>query len=235
MKNKTVPILFIMIFCTTATLEISCLNPSDLPIFTNNVPLDQANAAIVISQTISGTGAAVTAALTTNLGIPLVLKSDQSITVNSQPLVPATPEGAYAQTIATAAEYIIAVNEPTRGIVGAGVLPPPTFDFTSPTAGQAASLSGFTLTWSNPDPNLKVEITLKQTIDNVEKSHKFGPLADTGTQTFSVADLADFRSGKNLTLSVTLTKIREQANLPGFKSGTAATKLSTTELVTPGP
>jgi hypothetical protein len=237
MRKKIILLLFISFFCIGATVDISCTGTPvvNIPIIVDptNVPLDQAKAVIVISQTVTGKDAAVSATLTTNGITPLVLKTEQSVSVNNQPLTGTS--GTYTRTVLAAGEYLITVNEPTRGVEGTTLAPPPAFDFTGPTAGQTASLSGFTLTWSNPDPTFKVEIVLKQTLDGSEKTRGFSPLVDTGTQTFSAADLADFRTGKSVILNITLTKIREQTGINGFKNGTLTGRLTNTEAVTPGP
>ncbi len=197
--------------------------------------LDQTNAAITISEVIGGTSASVVAAVTDSLSRTFVMKDGQSVLVNGQDLA-ASDDGTYVRTIQPASEYVVTVVEPSKFVKATTIAPAPVFDITSPAAGATASLSGFTLTWSNPDPSLKVEFVLTQIVNGSEKQRKFGPYTDTGTQTFAATDLAaDFFHGKNMTLSITVMKIRERDGISGFSGGTLVSKLSKTVEVLTGP
>jgi len=197
--------------------------------------LDQTNASITTTQTVGGSDVSVLATVNNSAGSPYEMKNDQAIAVNGQSLT-ASATGTYARTIQPAAEYLVTVTEPSKFVKTTTIAPPSAFDITSPASNAVASLSGFTVTWSNPDPELTVEITLKQIINGSEKRRTFGPYTDTGTQSFSATDLAgDFFHGKDITMSITITKIREKTAINGFSNGKLVAKLFNTLVVTPGP
>ena len=132
-----------------------------------------------------------------------------------------------------ASEYAVTVHEPSRGVETTTIAAPGSFDATSPANGGSASLSGFTLTWSNADPNQKIRITLTQTLFGEERSEAFGAVMDTGTMAFSAEDLAEFQQGANL--AIALTRINERTVINGFNTGKLTVERSKTLLVTPGP
>ena len=195
-----------------------------------SVPLDEANATIRITQDDEDTEASVAATIKSGSGASLTLAGGQSVSVNGQGLTGAS--GQYSRIVTVAETYTITVNEPTRGVEDTEIALPGAFAITSHAAEATASLSGFTLSWSNTDANLTVKIDLTQTIVGSQKTQSFGPFQDTGTQTFDPDDLRDFGQGANLL--ITVTKINERRGINGFNTGTLTTELSTTVSVVPG-
>lgn len=107
------------------------------------------------------------------------------------------------------------------------------FQITSPSSGGDASLSGFTVTWSNADASLEVTIALWQTLFGRTTTEEFGPQADRGSYTFNHEDLIDFRQGADLLIAV--VRAKEQQNIAGFSTGTLALQHAVTVAVTPAP
>lgn len=197
------------------------------------VPLDQADAVITISQSGDNAQADAAARITNGLGLTALLQDGQSVAVNSQTLTGPGGDGHYRRAIPVADTYTITVNEPTRGVLDTTIVSPGGFAITSPAADGPASLSGFTVTWSNPDASFTVLILLTQTLFGEEQTREFGPFADTGSQSFDDDDLMEFAQGADLL--ITVTRVNEQPDIDGFSSGTLIVRHSETVSTTPGP
>ncbi len=198
-----------------------------------STPLDQADAVIAINQSGDNTQAEAAARITDGLGLTVQMQDGQSVAVNSQELTGPGSDGLYRQTIPVAGNYTVTVTEPTRGVQDTTIASPAGFVITSPTDAGTASLSGFTLTWSDPDARFTVVIELAQTLFDVEETAEFGPFADTGSQSFDDDDLLDFAQGADLL--ITVTRINEQSSIAGFNSGMLTIRHSETVSATPGP
>ncbi len=197
------------------------------------VTLDTASANIRIDQAVGATQADVTATLTDSSGRTLHLTSDQYVRVNDVDLVGPDPNGQYTATVAAASEYRVAAREPTRGVTETSIDAPADFAITAPPAGGAASLSGFTVTWSLPNTQTQVEIVLSQTIFGSVQTETFGPFPDTGSRTLASTDLQDFRQGADLTIRV--NKLNTLGQIAGFRTGTLSAGVDVSESVTPAP
>ena len=165
--------------------------------------------------------------------MPVEFDSGQSVQINGQVLAPAHGLGDYSVTIPVADDYIVTVNEPTRGVQSTNQAAPPDFAITSPTDGGPASLSGFTVTDSNPDANLQVVITLVQSLFGQGRHLVVGPFADTGSRSFTAQDLAVFQQGADL--SITVTKASRRSDIAGFASGKVTVERSRMVKATPAP
>lgn len=237
-RNIRKRVLFLVLaaaFSLGATCDVSCSGDplgGIIDLTPDETPLNQARGVITLSQTLGDSQTAVTAALTNVFNNPVRLTGDQTLKVNNVLLV-STDNVTYHQTVPAAAEYVVTVTEPTRYVKTTAIAPPPAFEITGLTADSIVSLRGFTLTWSNPDPSLKVELTLRQSGLAGSPQKTFTDSADAGTHTFSVDDLADFYQGAPIT--VTVTKVRELAAIDGLGAGTLTFKLTGATTVTPGP
>jgi hypothetical protein len=199
------------------------------------IPLNQADAVITISQLAGAADATAVAVITDDSHSPartVVLSNGQAVSVNDHALSGPDTADEYVRTIPAAATYKVTVNEPTRGVEDTTIAAPGAFDITAPAAGSTASLSGFTVTWSNPDPALTVRVRLTQTIFGAERDQSFGPFTDTGSLGLGANDLRSFQQGANLLITVTRTK--EVHGINGFRSGTLTAELSQTVTVSPG-
>jgi len=199
----------------------------------NYVPLDQADATITIAESSDSDQADVTARITQRFGFTVRLQEGQDIAVNGQSLTGPDYEGYYRATVPAASQYIVTVTEPQRGVLNTTIASAGSLEITSPAALAGASLSGFTITWSGANPGLNVLITLTQTLFGDEIEAQFGPFADTGSHTLDYEDLGDFRQGA--ALLITVTRLREQQTINGFRSGTLTAECSDTVAVTPTP
>jgi len=197
--------------------------------------MDQMNASVIVVQKIGETTATILAKITNSLNQTVTFKNGQAVAVGGTNLAGPDENGIYYATVGANTDYVIVVTEPTSFVVEDSVAAPGTFEITAPAPGATASLAGFTVTWSNPDPDLEVEVVLKQIVNGSEKQKALATVADTGTQTLTYTDLKGFVHGKNETLSVTVTKIRKKDTLQGFKTGTASARLSTSVSVVTGP
>ena len=196
------------------------------------VPLDQADAVVTIRQEDDQTEADVLACFTDNYGRTITLQNGQSVAVNARTLT-GPIGGYYARTVTAADSYTVTVNEPTRGVLDTAIASPGGFTITAPAAGEIVSLQGFTVSWSSPDPELDVGVTLSQTLLGQEQTEEFGPFADSGVCTFDDDDLISFGQGVNL--NITVTRIREQLSIDGFNSGELSVEHARTVTATPGP
>lgn len=194
-------------------------------------PLSDADAEITISRSVGAIQASVVATIT-DAGRTVSLSADQEVRVNDVALAGPTL-GQYTATISSAALYTVAVQDPTRGEEYTSLAPPTDFDIVSPTAGGGASLSGFTLTWSNVSDQAQVEITLTQTLAGAVETEVYGPFSDTGSRTLTASDLRDFRQGANLT--ITLAKWHTGNSIAGFGSGQLVVETTVSRTVQPLP
>jgi len=230
MWQKLLLVLVSLPLCVGSSCDVSCSGMPLLP--DDNVELDLADCTLRITQGVGATEATVTATITDGNGRPVELAGGQTVSVNGQTLSGAGTDGIYTASVAVANEYAVTVNEPTRGVETTTIAPPADFDITSPADEGSASLSGFTLTWSNADAGLQVTITLTQTLFGEEEQETFGPLTDTGSLVLDAGNLADFRQGANLL--ITVTKINERSTISGFNTGELLAERSETSLVSPG-
>jgi hypothetical protein len=224
-----------MPFCLGATCGISCRGDGPSAFICPGVPvqveLDLATCTMRIAQDAGGTDVDVTATITDTWGCPVGLQGGQEVSVNEKAMMGPSNSGAYVQSVPSASKYTITVIEPTRGVETTTVSRP-AFSITSPAKGETASLSGFTLSWTNADANLDVTITLTQTIFDETKRETFGPSEDTGSKTFDFEDLADFQQGADLIIEV--TRVATQSTINGFKSAELTVVLSRRVTVSPG-
>ncbi len=198
------------------------------------VPLDQAEATIVISQSVGDDTADVVATIVDGNDRPVTLDEDQEVAVNGEPLSGPYTNGRFTATVPTDDQYEIRVREPTRGVERTIIERPADFVITSPAEGGGASLSGFTLRWSEADDRLQVEIKIAQTIMGVTTTRTYGPFADTGSRTFQAVDLVPYYvQGRNL--EITVTKFSRVNNVAGFGTGTATARVSVVRVVSPRP
>lgn len=182
----------------------------------------------------SGSGAAsVRATIETSDGETVELRGDQAVLVNDTALSGPGGSGSYEAQVAAADVYAVTVREPTRGVLTTSVAAPGDFALTAPASGATASLSGFTLEWSNPDAGLSTTVLLAQTILSQSHTASFGPAADTGALSLSASDLAEFQQGADI--AVVITRSRTQQGINGTASGTVVVERSRTGAVTPGP
>ncbi len=192
--------------------------------------LDDTDATITIVQESGSSNATVSAAITDSRGRGVDLSDDQDVEVNGRSLQ--GEGGDYERTVTAANEYTITVREPTRGVEQSTVTGPVAFAVISPASGESASLSGFTLTWSQRNANLQVRVRISQTIFNENRVENFGPFADTGELVLTLADLSDFRQGADLLIEV--TKESRDATVDGFDSAEVTVMRSATRTVSPG-
>ena len=187
-----------------ASCDLGC-NGISIPWPVVDQPLDQTACTIRVVENLgeSSATATVTADILTLLGLPVELRNGQSVTVNGQTLTPADIAGEYSGTIPVANVYAVTVTEPSRGVQTTSQPAPPDFAITAPSAGGPASLSGFTVSDSNADATLQVSITLVQTLFGVDHRVAIGPFADTGSKVLTAQDLAVFRQGADLAITVT--------------------------------
>lgn len=218
-------------FCTGGSCTINIDHPGDPGAVAGYVPLDEAFLDLRINA--SGGTAEATAVITDLLHRIVRLRQGQGqeVAINGRALVGPNVAGVYLATLSAAGEYTVTVREPTRGVSNTNLQPPPGFSIVQPPPGGTASLSGFTVAWTNSDPALDVEITLTQVLFGAERTVTFGPFTDTGTQALSAAQLADFAQGAPLL--VTVTRILESPAVEGFRSAVASVETSETVSVTP--
>lgn len=200
---------------------------------TGRTYLDQTDASIEITQVVGAAQAEVSATITDSLGRAIHFASGQSVTIDDVPLQGPSLSGEFSATVDAADEYVVAVDEPTRGVEHTTVVAPGEFDITSPAEGGGASLSGFTLRWSPANDRFQVQMTFSQTIFGTTETVDFGPFTDTGSRAFNADDLQAFRQGADLTISV--TRISTVATVAGFETGTATAGVTAKVTVTPKP
>jgi hypothetical protein len=218
-------------FCTGGSCTINIPDPANPGGVAGYVPLDEARLDLRINQ--SGADAVATAQIRDVFQRVVLLRQGQTVTVNGRPLAGPDASGSYDVALPAAGDYTITVTEPTRGVTNTTVSPPLAFSIVQPPPGGTASLSGFTVAWTNSDPALDVALTLTQVLFGAERTESFGPFTNTGTQALTAPELAEFRQGAPLLVTVTL--IAETEAVAGFRSAVARTETSDTISVTPTP
>jgi hypothetical protein len=199
---------------------------------TSGTPLDQATATIAIGQTVGDTQASVMVTIVDDFGRTIMLTDERNVTVDDQTLS-GPVSGVYSATITADGQYTITVREPTRGVETTTVDAPAEFAITAPDAGGTASLSGFTLVWTNADATLTADITLRQTFAGTTTTEQFGPVVDAGVFQFSAADLRNFVQGVDL--EITVVKTGSTSNIAGFDSSTVTAQVTGTRSASPLP
>jgi hypothetical protein len=224
----------LLLVTTGAVLCGSCLScwPPPCPGLPVQVPLNQANCILDIAQAAGATDAQITATIVNWNGCPVGMGGGQSVSVNGQVLQSSGLSGEYGRTTPVADEYVVTVAEPTRGVQDTVVVAAP-FAITAPQKGATASLSGFTLTWSNPEEALKVGIHLSQNLLGHSRSKEIGPFANAGSKTLTAQDLMNFQQGANIVITVTWTF--EQNSIAGFNQSKLTYERSETTTIVPGP
>ncbi len=175
----------------------------------------------------------VTAAITRNLGVPVELTDGQAVEVNGQPLTGPNADLKYTASVARSNTYVIRTVEPTRGVLDTTVHAPPVITITSPSNGQEVSLSGFTVTWSNPDPDLSSRVRLRQTLLGQTREFVSDVRADEGEITLTAANLANFQQGADI--EVTVQRIRQASAIQGFNTGQVSVARSAIVQCVPAP
>jgi hypothetical protein len=199
---------------------------------TTQKPLSQAVANITVSRLAGAGTASVAATIEDALGRTVTLSDDQAVRVNDVALV-GPSSGVYAATVTAAGQYVLAVQEPTRGVETTTVSAPTDFEVTSPAEDGGVSLSGFTLQWSGADNQAQVVIELSQWQGSTRVIDNFGPYTDTGSRAFDATDLRDFVQGTPLT--ITISKYNVRSNVAGFASGTLQISVITERHAQPLP
>ncbi|MBN2563147.1 MAG: hypothetical protein JXQ75_19670 [Phycisphaerae bacterium] len=187
--------------------------------FVETETLDNADAAITITQAAGAPQATVEATITLDAWTYVQLKDTQVVEVNGEALSRTASTGLYRATIDAAETYTITVREPTRGVQDT-VISSPDFNITSPQAGGTASLSGFTITWSNANANLQAEALLEQTLLGRPLSLALGPVPDAGSLAVGAPDMASAGFGQGADLTIAVTRISELGSISGFRNGT---------------
>lgn len=232
-------LLFLLIgvpLCIGASCDISCfpggIGPTPNPGV--SIALDQANCVMTITQEPGKSEIEITAVITSNAGEPVALDTDQAVTVNGDALVATDTPGVYTHTMDEDSEYVIRVVEPSIGVKVTTIDAIDEFTITSPEFEDPASLQGFTLEWSNPNPNLTTQIRMEQTLfdaDNPEVVN-LSEQVDTGSRVLSADDLATFRQGADIV--ITITKMYQQNLINGFATAEFTLEFANRGLVTPG-
>ncbi len=194
--------------------------------------LDATTVSLRITEAFAGS-ASVRGTIVNGSGQAVSLTGDQSVRVNDSPLSGPDATGAYQAQISASDAYAITIHEPTRGVQSTTVAAPADFVVLSPPAGTPASLSGFTLEWSNADAGLSTTVLLAQTIFGQSHTASFGPSADAGSLALSSSDLAEFQQGADI--SVVITRTRTQSGIAGTASGSVTVERSRSAAITPGP
>ena len=233
MKSKRSVRAWIAIcFGGSLCLALACYGlPTDG--WTTTTELDRANCTMTIIE--SDGQAEINARFTKSIGLQVELADDQSVAVNDTLLTGPDDDHKYIATIDQADQYVITVTEPTRGVETTTVEPPAAFEITSPADGQDASLSGFTVTWSNADAACSVLVRLTQSIFGQEYEFIGSALSDSGSFTLTADDLWEggFQQGADLTVMV--TRIKEVSGINGFLTSQVSVARSQTVQLVPAP
>lgn len=187
------------------------------------VPLNEADAVLDIARDVGDLEAKAAGTIKDDGGRIVAFQDQQAVRVNDIDLELGVDDR-YGAVVPTAGTYTVTVYEPTRGVETTPVESPADFTITSPSAGGDASLSGFTLRWTGANDRNQVRIRISQTLFGATESVSFGPYTDTGSRAFTVDDLDRFRQGAPLTLTV--TKLRTERSVAGFRTGTVIVKVS---------
>lgn len=194
--------------------------------------LDDANAIVTIRRTAGQTQASVEASFTRGFA-NVNLTDEQSITINGEDF--SRTGGTFFASIDASSTYTLLVREPTRGVESTTIVEPGDFEITSPASGGTASLSGFTIEWSNADPNLQIEIRIAQTLLGDPKTLSIGPIGDTGAATITDSQIAGAGFGQGEPLTIAVTRVQEMTNVNGFASGVMQVRLTKSITANAGP
>lgn len=234
MCKRMLVLSVLLLGCFGVTCRIVPGGGSGDPLNPSYIPLDEADAAIIITQTVDADTASVVATINDEDGGAIEFDNDQSVTINGEELSGPNSSERFTATVDADSEYTVTVREPTRGVERTTVDVPADFAVTSPAAGGSASLTGFTLQWSRANDRLQVEIEISQTIRGETETRTFGPFTDTGSREFEAAELIPyFVQGEDL--EITVTKISERDGVAGFNSGSLTVRVSATTAVDPTP
>ena len=220
---------FVLPVCVAATCTLS----GDIR-FVSTDTLDVAEADITISQTGDGTQATVAATIRLDALTYVTLQGGQAVEVNGEELTRSSATGEYRGSVATAAQYTVTVREPTRGVQDTTITAPGDFAITSPVDSGSASLSGFTVSWSNADAGLMVEVTISQRLFGEDLTLTLDPATDTGSVAVTAADIQDAGFGQGVNLTISVTKISELDAINGFGSGTLQSRFTQSITAEPG-
>jgi len=202
--------------------------------FVETETLDQVDATLTISQAANASQATVEAVISDGPLTYVNLKDDQAVEVDGTALSRSSLTGRYSATVNAADQYTVTVREPTIGVHNTTITAPADFIITSPLDDGTASLSGFTITWSNADGNLQVEVALTQRILGETRTLILDPVQDTGNMAVGAQALADARFGQGADLTVTVTKVNELGAISGFRSGTLQARRAKLVVAQPG-
>lgn len=220
MRKQLALISLALLVCPGVTCRITF---PGWPPGTDYVPLNEADAALDIVRDVGDLEAEATGTIKDDAGRAVAFQDQQAVRVNDVELELGADDR-YGAIVPTAGVYSVTVYEPTRGVETTPVESPADFTITSPSAGGDASLSGFTLRWTGANDRNQVRIRISQTLFGATESASFGPYTDTGSRAFTVDDLDRFRQGAPLTLTV--TKLRTERSVAGFRTGTVTVKVT---------
>lgn len=195
-------------------------------------PLRDADATIVISRGSTSDRAHVTARITRGFS-GVRFEDGQKVEVNEEVLD--GERGDFGATVDASELYVISVFDPRRGTDKTNISEPVEFNITSPADGGDASLSGFTLRWSDADPSLEVDVEITQEILGESLSLELSSDSDTGELAVSAADLADGGFGQGVPIVITVTKTNRVNNVAGFDEGVAECRMSVSIEADPAP
>ncbi len=199
----------------------------------DDVPLDEADARIDILNQVGGQNASVAARVTDRHGDTVEFGPDQGMSVNGVALTGPDGDGEYVASVPAAAQYVISVSEPTRGVFETTVDAPADFQITSPAAGATASLSGFQVSWSAAESGVQTTVELSQTLLGLGRLKTLGPVPDSGALDVSADDLRSFQQGTDLT--VTVTRVNDSLAVTGLRSAAVSVQRWASVSVVPGP
>lgn len=191
------------------------------------IPLTQATGALLITVDNDSDRAKAQLVVLDAARKTVELSDGQEFRVNDVVLVAKAP-GSFEAEIAAASSYVLRVKEPSFGVSTTTIASPGAFQFPA----TDLSLSGGTLTWTQPERESATTIRLAQTFQG-EKSATFEQAEDKGSLSLTVNDLADFVQGKVITVSV--SKSRKSTGIQGMASGGVQASRTRTNPVTPQP
>ncbi|HPF38718.1 MAG TPA: hypothetical protein P5081_08290 [Phycisphaerae bacterium] len=194
--------------------------------------LDDANAIVTIRRTAGQAQAAVEASFTRGIA-NVNLTDEQSITINGEDFN--RTGSTFFASIDANSTYTLVVREPTRGVESTTLAEPGDFEITAPASGGTASLSGFTIEWTNADPSLQIEVRVSQTLLGEAKSMSIGPVGDTGAVTITDAQIAQAGFGQGASLTISVTRLSETSQVNGFASGVMQARLTKSTTANAGP
>lgn len=196
------------------------------------VPLRNTNAFILITRDAGDSTAVVEAEVTRGFA-GVRLEETQKIVVNDVRLQGVSR---YYDAIVPADDgYLIAVTDPRRGTDQTVIDEPGAFEITSPGEGGDASLSGFTIEWTNVDPKLDVRVLIRQRLFGEDLFLAVGPFVDTGSLSLGSRQIADAGFGQGRDMTILVTKIRREDHVLGFADGRAECHLTESINVKPRP